>query len=181
MVTTLRAKRIERACTILCNNTRSNLSHTEHRITLIYPFHLSNICRVVTYLIVRLKLSMYYIVPMEKKTFWTMASDPVNKIVILLFRRDRGFCYKLVPLALTSSLEYDAYKQVCYGNVAFTYIGPSVLHFTGFLYALYLFRISDNEQLQNLMERVSCHFVVITSFTYCVLLRRKLEKLLQEM
>ncbi|XP_045459319.1 uncharacterized protein LOC123669773 [Melitaea cinxia] len=70
------------------------------------------------------------------------------------FRRDRGFCYKLIPLALTSSLEYDAYKQVCYGNVAFTYIGPSILHFLGFFYALYLFRIADNEQLQNLMERV---------------------------
>ncbi|KAL0894756.1 hypothetical protein ABMA27_013288 [Loxostege sticticalis] len=70
------------------------------------------------------------------------------------FRRDRGFCYKLVPLALTSSLEYETYKQVCYGNITFTYIGPSILHFMGFLYALYLFRISDNEQLQNLMERV---------------------------
>ncbi|KAM3964725.1 uncharacterized protein ACR2FA_001115 [Aphomia sociella] len=70
------------------------------------------------------------------------------------FRRDRGFCYKLVPLALTSSLEYETYKEVCYGNVIFTYIGPSILHFMGFLYALYLFRISDNEQLQNLMERV---------------------------
>ncbi|CAH0725785.1 unnamed protein product, partial [Brenthis ino] len=70
------------------------------------------------------------------------------------FRRDRGFCYKLVPLALTSSYEYEAYKQVCYGNIALTYVGPSVLHFIGFLYALYLFRISDNEQLQNLMERV---------------------------
>ncbi|XP_041978163.1 nucleolar protein 10 [Aricia agestis] len=70
------------------------------------------------------------------------------------FRRDRGLCYKLVPLALQSSLDYDTYKQVCYGNVVFTYIGPSVLHFTGFLYALYLFRVADNEQLQNLMERV---------------------------
>ncbi|XP_013133465.1 PREDICTED: nucleolar protein 10 [Papilio polytes] len=70
------------------------------------------------------------------------------------FRRDRGFCYKLVPLAMTSSLEYDTYKQICYGNVTLTYIGPSILHFIGFLYALYLFRISDNEQLQNLMERV---------------------------
>ncbi|XP_063529178.1 uncharacterized protein LOC134740585 isoform X1 [Cydia strobilella] len=70
------------------------------------------------------------------------------------FRRDRGFCYKLVPLALESSLEYETYKQVCYGNVTLTYIGPSILHFLGFLYALYLFRISDNEQLQNLMERV---------------------------
>ncbi|XP_064291993.1 uncharacterized protein GrlHz [Plodia interpunctella] len=70
------------------------------------------------------------------------------------FRRDRGFCYKLVPLALTSTLEYETYKQVCYGNVTFTYIGPSILHFSGFLYALYLFRVSDNEQLQNLMERV---------------------------
>ncbi|VVC97369.1 unnamed protein product [Leptidea sinapis] len=70
------------------------------------------------------------------------------------FRRDRGFCYRLVPLALQSSFEYDAYKQVCYGNVTLTYIGPSLLHFVGFLYALYLFRIADNEQLQNLMERV---------------------------
>ncbi|XP_045510767.1 uncharacterized protein LOC123705792 isoform X1 [Colias croceus] len=69
------------------------------------------------------------------------------------FRRDRGFCYKLVPLTLTS-IEYDTYKQVCYGNVTFTYFGPSLLHFLGFIYALYLFRISDNEQLQNLMERV---------------------------
>lgn len=60
-----------------------------------------------------------------------------------------------MPLALTSSLDYDTYKQVCYGNVIFTYMGPSILHFVGFLYALYLFRISDNEQLQNLMERVS--------------------------
>ncbi|XP_059049793.1 uncharacterized protein LOC131844834 isoform X2 [Achroia grisella] len=70
------------------------------------------------------------------------------------FRRDRGFCYKLVPLALVSPLEYETYKEVCYGNIVFTYIGPSILHFIGFLYALYLFRISDNEQLQNLMERV---------------------------
>ncbi|XP_073941734.1 gustatory receptor-like Holozoa isoform X2 [Choristoneura fumiferana] len=70
------------------------------------------------------------------------------------FRRDRGFCYKLVPLALESPLEYETYKEVCYGNVTLTYVGPSILHFLGFLYALYLFRISDNEQLQNLMERV---------------------------
>ncbi|CAH0404795.1 unnamed protein product [Chilo suppressalis] len=70
------------------------------------------------------------------------------------FRRDRSFCYKLVPLALSSPLEYDTYKQVCYGNVTLVYIGPSVLHFLGFAYALYLFRVSDNEQLQNLMERV---------------------------
>lgn len=77
------------------------------------------------------------------------------------FRRDRGFCYKLIPLALTSSFEYDAYKQVCYGNVAFTYIGPSVLHFLGFFYALYLFRIADNEQLQNLMERVRLRIYLI--------------------
>ncbi|XP_026757092.1 uncharacterized protein LOC113516815 isoform X2 [Galleria mellonella] len=70
------------------------------------------------------------------------------------FRRDRGFCYKLVPLALASPKEYNTYKEVCYGNIVFAYIGPSALHFMGFLYALYLFRISDNEQLQNLMERV---------------------------
>lgn len=56
---------------------------------------------------------------------------------------------------MASSLEYETYKEVCYGNVTITYIGPSIMHFLGFLYALYLFRISDNEQLQNLMERVS--------------------------
>lgn len=70
------------------------------------------------------------------------------------FRRDRGFCYNLVPLARTSSIEYENYIQICYGSVTFSYIGPSILHFIGFLYALYLFRISDTEQLQNLMERV---------------------------
>lgn len=75
-------------------------------------------------------------------------------IFFFCFRRDRGFCYKLVPLALESSLEHETYKEVCYGNVTLTYVGPSILHFLGFLYALYLFRISDNEQLQNLMERV---------------------------
>lgn len=87
--------------------------------------------------------------------------------MLFIFRRDRGFCYKLVPLALTSSLEYDTYKQVCYGNIAFIYIGPSILHFVGFLYALYLFRISDNEQLQNLIERVRffCVFYFIQALT----------------
>ncbi|GBP70256.1 hypothetical protein EVAR_51366_1 [Eumeta japonica] len=78
----------------------------------------------------------------------------VNNFVAEQFLRDRGFCYKLVPLAKASTLEYETYKQICYGNITFIYIGPSVLHFIGFLYALYLFRISDNEQLQNLMERV---------------------------
>lgn len=41
-----------------------------------------------------------------------------------------------------------------YGETIFAYIVSSLMHFFGFLSALYVFRIADNEQLQNLVERV---------------------------
>lgn len=41
----------------------------------------------------------------------------------------------------------------CYGNAIFSYLIPSVLHLIAYLYMIYLFRIKENEQLQNLMER----------------------------
>lgn len=46
-----------------------------------------------------------------------------------------------------------AYEQICYGNAVFSYVIPSILHLVGYLYTVYLFRIKENEQLQNLMER----------------------------
>ncbi|XP_068084743.1 uncharacterized protein GrlHz isoform X4 [Anabrus simplex] len=66
------------------------------------------------------------------------------------FRRDRGFCYKKQPKHLSFT---DKYEQICYGSLPFTYIIPSVLHLSAYLYAVYLFRCKENEQLQNLMER----------------------------
>lgn len=44
--------------------------------------------------------------------------------------------------------------SVFYGETIFAYIVSSSVHFFGFLCALYVFRIADNEQLQNLVERV---------------------------
>lgn len=72
------------------------------------------------------------------------------------FRRDRGFCYKLLPLELQREpdiSEEDSNEPVCLGNVIFSYIIPSLLHLIAYLYTVYLFRIKENEQLQNLMER----------------------------
>ncbi|KAK2575873.1 hypothetical protein KPH14_007244 [Odynerus spinipes] len=72
------------------------------------------------------------------------------------FRRDRGFCYKLLPLELqiVPNVSKERTREpVCFGNVIFSYIIPSLLHLIAYLYTVYLFRIKENEQLQNLMER----------------------------
>ncbi|KAK0078707.1 hypothetical protein PV325_002178 [Microctonus aethiopoides] len=72
------------------------------------------------------------------------------------FRRDRGFCYKLLPIEyelIENITRTRAYEQICYGNTVFSYFIPSILHLVAYLYTVYLFRIKENEQLQNLMER----------------------------
>ncbi|XP_015595027.1 uncharacterized protein LOC107267607 isoform X2 [Cephus cinctus] len=72
------------------------------------------------------------------------------------FRRDRGFSYKLLPItfeALKNNTKLREYEQICYENAVFSYLIPSVLHLSAYLYTVYLFRIKENEQLQNLMER----------------------------
>lgn len=70
------------------------------------------------------------------------------------FRRDRGFCYKAKPTFARSAADVvKSHEQVCYGSVVFSYVLPSLLHMAGYVYALWLFRIRENEQLQNLMER----------------------------
>lgn len=78
---------------------------------------------------------------------------------IYYFRRDRGFDYFFPPK--NSSINY---YSICYGSSVYSYIAPSLLHFIAYLYAIYLFRIKDNEQLHNLMERVSKYFIL---FSYC--------------
>lgn len=47
----------------------------------------------------------------------------------------------------------QVYEQICYGNAIFSYLIPSTLHLVAYLYTVYLFRIQENEQLPNLMER----------------------------
>lgn len=70
------------------------------------------------------------------------------------FRRDRGFCYKAKPSYTRSAADVvKTHEQVCYGSLVFSYVLPSLLHLAGYVYALWLFRIRENEQLQNLMER----------------------------
>ncbi|XP_026288080.1 uncharacterized protein LOC113213279 isoform X1 [Frankliniella occidentalis] len=70
------------------------------------------------------------------------------------FRRDRGFCYKSKPTFSRSAADVvKSHEQVCYGSLVFSYVLPSLLHLAGYVYALWLFRIRQNEQLQNLMER----------------------------
>ncbi|XP_048508297.1 uncharacterized protein LOC105686350 isoform X2 [Athalia rosae] len=72
------------------------------------------------------------------------------------FRRDRGFCYTLLPVQyelVSNASKVRQYERICYGSVEFSYVIPSVLHLAAYLYAVYLFKIRENEQLQNLMER----------------------------
>lgn len=73
-----------------------------------------------------------------------------------LFRRDRGFCYKKMPLKfqITPNISKQHLEEIiCFGNIVFSYLVPSILHLVAYLYTVYLFRIKENEQLQNLMER----------------------------
>ncbi|XP_015515654.1 uncharacterized protein [Neodiprion pinetum] len=72
------------------------------------------------------------------------------------FRRDRGFCYTLMRIdheLVSNTTKELQYERICYGSIAFSYAIPSILHLSAYLYAVYLFRIRENEQLQNLMER----------------------------
>ncbi|XP_031630461.1 uncharacterized protein LOC116345334 isoform X2 [Contarinia nasturtii] len=71
------------------------------------------------------------------------------------FRRDRGFTNTTYP-PIEPPLQFSSPKQVTayYGETIFVYGVSSILHFCGFLASTYVFRIADNEQLQNLVERV---------------------------
>lgn len=74
---------------------------------------------------------------------------------IFFFSRDRGFTNTTYP-PVEPPFEFYTPREVTvyYGETIFVYGVSSVLHFFGFLSAMYVFRIADNEQLQNLVERV---------------------------
>lgn len=80
-----------------------------------------------------------------------------DKDALVIFRRDRGFCYKVLPLENAQTTSDDGGERSaqlpCYGNMIFSYLIPSALHLIAYIYTVYLFRIKENEQLQNLMER----------------------------
>lgn len=84
----------------------------------------------------------------------------INLFIIIVvsfnYRRDRGFCFKLMPIEfdiVRNITRARAYEKICYGNAIFSYLIPSILHLAAYLYTVYLFRIKENEQLQNMMER----------------------------
>jgi len=88
--------------------------------------------------------------------FLSLSYKCCNKMdAFTIFRRDRGFCYKVLTLEQNALIVSGQQVQEpsCYGNVIFSYLIPSVLHLLAYLYTIYLFRIKENEQLQNLMER----------------------------
>lgn len=47
------------------------------------------------------------------------------------------------------------YDETCSGSIASSFIIPSLLHFAGYIYALVIFRKSDDDQLPVLIERVN--------------------------
>ncbi|CAG9772046.1 unnamed protein product [Ceutorhynchus assimilis] len=70
------------------------------------------------------------------------------------FRRDRGFGSMNSNLT-ASKLQMEAlYEKTCSASMASCFIIPSLLHFTGYLYALIIFRRNDDDQLPVLIERV---------------------------
>lgn len=72
------------------------------------------------------------------------------------FRRDRGFCNMgQIQNFFTSENIDTLHRQTCDGSLVFSFLIPSMLHLTGYLYAIIVTRTSDDEQIPILMERVS--------------------------
>lgn len=80
----------------------------------------------------------------------------------LSFRRDRGFSYSkdnetllTVNNTVDHNLAIERYGEILkYGKSIFVFVIPSLLHLLGFITAIYVFRVAENEQLQSLVERV---------------------------
>ncbi|EFX72152.1 hypothetical protein DAPPUDRAFT_111071 [Daphnia pulex] len=107
----------------------------------------------------------------------TLALSAINKIHLFLVTcflifgyvmqlltcyRDKGFSYINIPGVdhvsqnvyqhLTKSL--DTPEVVCDGSLFLCYILPPLLHLGAFIQTIYLLRITDNEHLQTLFEKV---------------------------
>lgn len=74
------------------------------------------------------------------------------------FRRDRGFGYKEKP---TTCFKLENYEAICHESFIFSHLIPHILHLSGYIYAIYIFRSSDDNKLQSLMERVSFDFALL--------------------
>lgn len=95
-------------------------------------------------------------------------------------RRDRGVTSQNVMITFDTSHLSENRTASAFGETIFVFVVPSLLHFIGFLSAIYVLRIADNEQLQNLVERVGnirrynfCYFNVdfLFRFSYCASIR----------
>ncbi|XP_046636007.1 uncharacterized protein LOC124314721 isoform X2 [Daphnia pulicaria] len=108
----------------------------------------------------------------------TLALSAINKIHLFLvtcflifgyvmqlltcYRRDKGFSYIKIPGVdhvsqnvyqhLTKSP--DTPEVMCDGSLFLCYILPPLLHLGAFIQTIYLLRITDNEHLQTLFEKV---------------------------
>nr|CAH0106163.1 unnamed protein product [Daphnia galeata] len=129
----------------------------------------------------------------------TLALSAINKIHLFLvtcflifgyvmqlftcYRRDKGFSYIKFPDVdllsqnfhqhLGSNKSPETPETVCDGSLFLCYILPPLLHLGAFIQTIYLLRITDNEHLQTLFEKV----FLLTSrsrgaMTQRVLLRR---------
>lgn len=75
----------------------------------------------------------------------------------LTFRRDRGIIsrsYDTLDAHQNKSFNASYRPAIVIGETTFVYAIPSVIHFFGFVMAVYVYRVADNEHLQNLVERV---------------------------
>ncbi|XP_026469897.1 uncharacterized protein LOC113373839 [Ctenocephalides felis] len=73
------------------------------------------------------------------------------------FRRDRGYCLRNNNSSsdiLVKSSQWPNDERICNASILFSYVIPGLLHFFGYIYSVIIFRISDNEHLQHLIERV---------------------------
>nr|CAI5833691.1 unnamed protein product [Callosobruchus analis] len=92
------------------------------------------------------------------------------------FRRDRGFWYVITSdTRYTKTSVNTIFMETCEGSLVFTFVIPSILHFTAYLHAIYVFRSGDDEQLPVLMERV---FLITTNLSSSFITQKKLVRTL---
>lgn len=73
---------------------------------------------------------------------------------ISCFRRDKGFGSVTSNRGKTVRLMKAIYDQSCNGSLVSAFVIPNLLHFVGYIYALIIWRRSDDNQLLILIERV---------------------------
>lgn len=92
-----------------------------------------------------------------------------------VFRRDTGFSY--VKSSGIDNLIQNHHQHltklkettetICDGSLFLCYILPPLLHLCAFIQTIYLLRITDNEHLQTLFEKVSKAQVFVSKYMIC--------------